>query len=79
MTDLCKGTGYLAVYIAGMMVGNARIVNRKAVSYTHLGSRKIETAEVGTRVDIPVSQTDQFVSTADHLINGLEMCIRDSL
>ena len=26
MTDLCKGNGYLAVYIAGMMVGNARIV-----------------------------------------------------
>lgn len=31
-TDLCKGNGYLAVYIAGMMVGNARIVNRKEIS-----------------------------------------------
>lgn len=32
MTDLCKGNGYLAVYIAGMMVGNARIVNRREIS-----------------------------------------------
>ena len=32
MTDLCKGNGYLAVYIAGMMVGNARIVNRKEIA-----------------------------------------------
>lgn len=32
VTDLCKGNGYLAVYIAGMMVGNARIVNRREIS-----------------------------------------------
>lgn len=32
LTDLCKGNGYLAVYIAGMMVGNARIVNRREIS-----------------------------------------------
>lgn len=31
-TDLCKGNGYLAVYIAGMMVGNARIVSRREIS-----------------------------------------------
>ena len=30
--DRCKGNGYLAVYIAGMMVGNARIVNRKEIA-----------------------------------------------
>ena len=29
VTDLCKGNGYLAVYIAGIMVGNNRITNRK--------------------------------------------------
>ncbi len=29
ITDLIKGNGYLAVYIAGIVVGNARIVNRK--------------------------------------------------
>ena len=29
MTDLCKGNGYLAVYIAGMIVGNARLAYRK--------------------------------------------------
>lgn len=32
MTDLCRGNGYLAVYVAGIMVGNARIVNRKEIS-----------------------------------------------
>lgn len=29
VTDLMKGNGYLAVYIAGMVLGNAKIVNRK--------------------------------------------------
>lgn len=32
VTDLCKGNGYLAVYIAGIMVGNNRISNRKEIS-----------------------------------------------
>lgn len=32
ITDLAKGNGYLAVYIAGMMVGNSRITNRKEIS-----------------------------------------------
>lgn len=32
VTDLCRGNGYLAVYVAGIMVGNARIVNRKEIS-----------------------------------------------
>ena len=31
VTDLFKGNGYLAVYIAGMMIGNARIANRKEI------------------------------------------------
>lgn len=29
VTDLLKGNGYLAVYIAGIVLGNAKIVNRK--------------------------------------------------
>lgn len=29
VTDLFKGNGYLAVYIAGIVMGNAKIVNRK--------------------------------------------------
>ena len=29
ITDLLKGNGYLAVYIAGIVVGNAKIVNRR--------------------------------------------------
>ena len=33
ITDLLKGNGYLAVYIAGIMVGNNKIM---PVSYTHL-------------------------------------------
>ena len=28
ITDLLKGNGYLAVYIAGMMVGNNKIMHR---------------------------------------------------
>lgn len=32
ITDLIKGNGYLAVYIAGIMVGNTKIVNRKEIS-----------------------------------------------
>lgn len=32
MTDLFKGNGYLAVYIAGIMVGNTKITNRKEIS-----------------------------------------------
>lgn len=32
MTDLLKGNGYLAVYIAGVVVGNARLVFRKEVN-----------------------------------------------
>lgn len=32
ITDLCKGNGYLAVYIAGIMVGNNRITNRKEIA-----------------------------------------------
>ena len=32
VTDLCRGNGYLAVYIAGIMVGNNRITNRKEIS-----------------------------------------------
>lgn len=31
-TDMLKGNGYLAVYLAGMMIGNARIANRKEVA-----------------------------------------------
>jgi len=30
-TTLCKGNGYLAVYIAGLVVGNARIVHKKSM------------------------------------------------
>lgn len=32
VTDLIKGNGYLAVYIAGMIVGNNKIINRKEIS-----------------------------------------------
>lgn len=32
LTDLCHGNGYLAVYLAGMVVGNARIVQRKEIA-----------------------------------------------
>lgn len=35
LTDLLKGNGYLAVYIAGMMVGNNRIMHRKEI-YTFM-------------------------------------------
>lgn len=35
LTDLLKGNGYLAVYIAGMMVGNAKIMYRKEI-YTFM-------------------------------------------
>ena len=31
-TDLLKGNGYLAVYVAGVVVGNAKLVYRKASS-----------------------------------------------
>lgn len=31
-TGLCRGNGYLAVYIAGMMIGNNRIPNRKEIA-----------------------------------------------
>lgn len=30
-TTLCKGNGYLAVYIAGLIVGNAKIVHKKSM------------------------------------------------
>lgn len=30
-TTLCKGNGYLAVYIAGLVVGNAKIVHKKSI------------------------------------------------
>ena len=30
-TDLLKGNGYLAVYLAGMMVGNSKITNRREI------------------------------------------------
>lgn len=30
-TTLCKGNGYLAVYIAGLVVGNSRIVHKKSM------------------------------------------------
>lgn len=32
ITDLIKGNGYLAVYIAGIIIGNTRITNRKEIS-----------------------------------------------
>lgn len=32
ITDLLKGNGYLAVYIAGMMVGNHKIMHSKAIN-----------------------------------------------
>lgn len=32
ITDLFRGNGYLAVYIAGMMVGNNKITNRKEIA-----------------------------------------------
>lgn len=35
VTDLLKGNGYLAVYIAGIMVGNAKIMYRKEI-YTFM-------------------------------------------
>lgn len=34
-TDLLKGNGYLAVYLAGMMVGNSKITNRREI-YTFM-------------------------------------------
>ncbi len=30
-TTLCKGNGYLAVYIAGLVVGNAKMVHKKSI------------------------------------------------
>ncbi|MDL2256013.1 potassium/proton antiporter [Parabacteroides sp. OttesenSCG-928-G06] len=30
-TTLCKGNGYLAVYIAGLVLGNAKIVHKKSI------------------------------------------------
>lgn len=30
-TTLCKGNGYLAVYIAGLIVGNSKIVHKKSI------------------------------------------------
>ena len=30
-TTLCKGNGYLAVYVAGLVVGNSKIVHRKSM------------------------------------------------
>ncbi len=32
ITTLCQGNGYLAVYIAGLLVGNAEIVHKKNIS-----------------------------------------------
>lgn len=32
MTSLCKGNGYLAVYIAGLIVGNNKIMHKKSIS-----------------------------------------------
>ena len=49
ITDLLKGNGYLAVYIAGMMVGNNKIMYRKEI-YTFI----IEEESKGTRVDMAV-------------------------
>lgn len=31
-TSICKGNGYLAVYIAGLIVGNNRIIHKKSIS-----------------------------------------------
>lgn len=31
-TTLCKGNGYLAVYIAGLVIGNTKIVHKKSIS-----------------------------------------------
>ena len=31
VTDLVRGNGYLAVYLAGIVVGNARVVNRRDI------------------------------------------------
>ena len=30
-TSLCKGNGYLAVYVAGLVVGNAKILHKKSI------------------------------------------------
>ena len=32
VTDLLKGNGYLAVYIAGILIGNSKIINRKEIA-----------------------------------------------
>lgn len=32
ITDILKGNGYLAVYIAGLVVGNHKIVHKRSVS-----------------------------------------------
>ena len=32
MTDLCKGNGYLAVYIAGLVVGNRKLVHKRSLT-----------------------------------------------
>lgn len=32
LTDMLKGNGYLAVYLAGMIIGNSRIANRREVA-----------------------------------------------
>lgn len=31
VTTMCKGNGYLAVYLAGLVVGNARMVHKKSI------------------------------------------------
>lgn len=31
ITSLCKGNGYLAVYIAGLVVGNAKLIHKKSI------------------------------------------------
>jgi cell volume regulation protein A len=31
-TDICKGNGYLAVYLSGMIIGNSKIIHRKEIA-----------------------------------------------
>lgn len=75
ITDLLKGNGYLAVYIAGVIVGNARLVYRKEINTFMNGLTWLFQIIMFLSLGLLVNPHEMFDIAAVALLIGLFMIV----
>ena len=75
ITDLLKGNGYLAVYIAGVIVGNVRLVYRKEINTFMNGLTWLFQIIMFLSLGLPVNPHEMLDIAAVALLIGLFMIV----